>query len=100
MPRRVRLILPVLGALTLIALIAGTARADAARSTCRIAEVRLHDEAVFGHFSTQSAARHYAGRATALGFQGVKVENEGCGDFEVEIDGADERVRTSFAAEA
>ena len=40
-------------------------------------------------------------RAAALGFAGIKVEDDGCGDFEVEIDGADTQAdRSSFAAEA
>src|SRR4029077_4524500 len=39
--------------------------------------------------------------AAARGFNGIKVENEGCGDFEVEIDGADRQAdRASFAQEA
>jgi hypothetical protein len=37
----------------------------------------------------------------SLHYQGIKIEDEGCGDFEVEIDGADtQKQRTSFAAEA
>ena len=39
--------------------------------------------------------------ARAEGFQGIKVEDDGCGDFEVEIDGADRGAdRSSFANEA
>ena len=61
----------------------------------------MHDEAVFGHFSTLAAAKELKTRAAALGFKGIKVENEGCGDFEVEIDGADRQAdRTSFSKEA
>ena len=68
---------------------------------CRADEVRQHDEAVFGHFATLAAAKELKAKAAALGFQGIKIENEGCGDFEVEIDGADRAAdRTSFAAEA
>jgi hypothetical protein len=63
--------------------------------------VRVHNEAVFGHFSTLAAAKALKKRAAALGFNGIKVENEGCGDFEVEIDGADRQAdRSSFAQEA
>jgi hypothetical protein len=63
--------------------------------------VRVHDEAVFGHFSTLAAAKKLKARAAKLGFAGIKVENEGCGDFEVEIDGADRQAdRASFATEA
>jgi hypothetical protein len=40
-------------------------------------------------------------RQGALGFKGIKIENDGCGDFEVEIDGADRQAdRSSFAEEA
>ncbi len=61
----------------------------------------MHDEAVFGHFSTLAAAKLLKRRAAAKGFKGIKIENEGCGDFEVEIDGADRPAdRTSFAKEA
>jgi hypothetical protein len=68
---------------------------------CRTAEVRQHDEAVFGHFSTRAAALRYARKPKSVGFQGLKVEDDGCNDFELEIDGADtQRQRSSFAAEA
>jgi len=61
----------------------------------------VHNEAVFGHFSTLAAAKKLKGRAAAVGFAGLKIENEGCGDFEVEIDGADRQAdRSSFASEA
>lgn len=61
----------------------------------------MHDEAVFGHFSTLAAAKALKKRAAATGFAGIKIENEGCGDFEVEIDGADRQAdRASFALEA
>jgi hypothetical protein len=37
----------------------------------------------------------------SLHYQGIKIEDEGCGDFEVEIDGADTQTpRTCFAAAA
>jgi hypothetical protein len=61
----------------------------------------VHNEAVFGHFSTLAAAKELKARAAPVGFQGIKIENEGCGDFEVEIDGADRQSdRTSFSQEA
>ena len=61
----------------------------------------MHDEAVFGHFSTLAAAKRLRARATPFGFKGIKIEHEGCGDFEVEIDGADRQAdRGSFANEA
>jgi hypothetical protein len=69
--------------------------------SCAQPEVRVHDEAVFGHFSTLATAKRLKARAAALGFNGIKIENEGCGDFEVEIDGADRQAdRASFSAEA
>lgn len=75
--------------------------AAAAAISCRTAEVRHHDEAVFGHFATLAGARAYAKKPKRDGFQGIKFENDGCGDYEVEIDGADtQQQRSSFAAEA
>jgi hypothetical protein len=77
------------------------ARPAAAPATCVAPEVRAHNEAVFGHFSTLAAAKALKARAAAVGFSGIKIENEGCGDFEVEIDGADRQAdRASFAKEA
>ena len=68
---------------------------------CRTAEVREHDEAVFGHFANRADALKLKAGARAKGFQGIKVEDDGCGDFEVEIDGADRGAdRSSFANEA
>jgi hypothetical protein len=56
---------------------------------------------VFGHFATESAAKTFATRAHAFGFEGIKIENHGCGDFSVAIGGADRSAdRESFAAEA
>jgi hypothetical protein len=63
--------------------------------------VRVHDEAVFGHFATRGAAQALANKAAAWSFKGIKIENDGCGDYEVEIDGADRSAdRMSFAVEA
>jgi hypothetical protein len=84
-------------AVVLVAVLAASAIALG----CQTTEVRAHNEAVFGHFSTLAQARAFAKKPRALGFQGIKIENDGCGDFEVEIDGADtEKDRSSFAAEA
>ena len=94
----------LLAALLATAALAATARPAAALTgepACRTDEVRQHNEAVFGHFSTLAAAKQLRTKAAALGFAGIKIENDGCGDFEVEIDGADRQAdRTSFAAEA
>jgi hypothetical protein len=77
------------------------ARPAAAPATCVATEVRVHDEAVFGHFGTLASAKAVKRRAAAIGFKGIKIETEGCGDFEVEIDGADRQAdRMSFAREA
>jgi len=81
--------------------VGAAARPAAAPATCVTPEVRVHDEAVFGHFSTLAAAKALKARAAAIGFKGIKIENDGCSDFEVEIDGADRQAdRTSFAKEA
>lgn len=80
---------------------AAAARPAAAPATCITPEVRVHNEAVFGHFATLAAAKSMKARAAKVGFAGIKIENDGCGDFEVEIDGADRQAdRTSFAQEA
>lgn len=68
---------------------------------CRTAEIRQHDEVVFGHYSTRTAAMRMLTSARNVGFDGLKIENDGCGDFEVEIDGADtEQQRGSISREA
>jgi hypothetical protein len=68
---------------------------------CATPEVKQHNEAVFGHFASAGAARAYSRRPAALGFQGLKIEDDGCGDWELEIDGADTaKQRASFSAEA
>ena len=68
---------------------------------CATPEVRQHDEAVFGHFAGRAAARAYLRRPKALGFRGLTVEDEGCGDYELEVDGADTpQQRSSFGSEA
>ena len=94
----------LLAALLAAAALAATARPAAAvtgEPACRTDEIRQHNEAVFGHFSTPSAAKKLKAKAAKLGFAGIKIENDGCGDFEVEIDGADSQAdRSSFAAEA
>src|SRR5258708_24038628 len=80
---------------------AAGARSNATPASCAKFEVRVHDEAVFGHFSTLAAAKLLKKRAAAVGFAGIKIENEGCGGFEVENDGADRQAdRTSVALAA
>ncbi len=88
-------------ALTTVAAFSAVAQAGTGEPACRTAEVRQHNEAVFGHFASRADALKLKARARAQGFQGIKIEDDGCGDFEVEIDGADtQAVRTSFANEA
>lgn len=89
----------------LAAALAGIAASSRAGGTppaaCQATEQRTHDEAVFGHFSSRSQGLALALRARTVGFMGIKIEDEGCGDYEVEIDGADKVAdRVSFAAEA
>ena len=89
----------------LLAAIAAAVLASGARAaqpaSCQISEIRQHNEAVFGHFATRAQAQSLMRRAAGQGFQGLKIEDEGCGDFELEIDGADRGAdRASFAAEA
>ena len=97
--RRIALLLLVVGCAAFAS--AAGARSIEAPAACTKAEVRVHNEAVFGHFSTLAAAKKLKARAAKQGFVGIKIENEGCGDFEVEIDGADRQAdRASFALEA
>ncbi len=96
-----RFLWAVLLATAALAAAASPAAALTGEAPCRTDEVRQHNEAVFGHFSTLAAAKALLARAASVGFQGIKIENDGCGDFEVEIDGADRQAdRSSFAIEA
>jgi hypothetical protein len=96
--RRRMLFALILGAL----LAAATSQSGAARTAdCRTPFLRTHDRAVFGHFPTLAAAKALAAKAKKLGFEGIVIDNNGCGDFEALINGADKTAdRTSFAAEA
>jgi hypothetical protein len=98
--RRRLLFALVFGALLVTA--AATAQPGAAQTAgCRKPFLRTHDRAVFGHFATLAQARALAKRAKALGFEGIVIDNNGCGDFEALINGADKTAdRGSFAAEA
>jgi hypothetical protein len=88
-------------AVTTLAVSTGPAAALTGEASCRTDEVRQHDEVVFGHFSTLAQAKKLKAQAASVGFKGLKIENDGCGDFELEIDGADRPAdRVSFAAEA
>lgn len=101
MRRRLPLIALVAVAVATIAAGAQAARKVTGEPSCRTNETRQHNEAVFGHFATRAAAARLRAAAAKLGFQGIKIEDDGCGDFEVEIDGADRQAdRSSFADEA
>jgi hypothetical protein len=97
-----RPLLVVLSCAAIAAVAAGSAQAGTSRATgCRKPFRRTHDRAVFGHFATLAAGKALAARAKQAGFQGIKIYDNGCGDFDVLIDGADKTAdRTSFAAEA
>jgi hypothetical protein len=87
-------------AVVIVAVLAAGAHAGR-QASCQTTEIRQHDEAVFGHFATRAEAQALLRRAAKVRFQGLKIEDEGCGDFELEIDGADRGAdRASFAAEA
>ncbi|HTZ07264.1 MAG TPA: hypothetical protein VMB53_16130 [Gaiellaceae bacterium] len=97
--RRTLLLALPLAALAVAAAPVGAGAASA--KSCRIDVVHHHDQAVFGHFPTLALAKAYKKKAAAVDFSGLKIENDGCGDFEVMIDGADNPAdRGSFSVEA
>jgi hypothetical protein len=67
---------------------------------CRINGSGGKVEAVFGHFLTRSEAEQELARIEKVGFKNVAIENDGCGDYEVELDGVESAARTPFALEA
>lgn len=99
--RRLALLATFIALMTAAVGSSGAARAVTGEPACRTAEVRQHNEAVFGHFANRADALKLKALARAKGFQGIKIEDDGCGDFEVEIDGADNQAtRSAFANEA
>lgn len=97
--RRLLLLALPLAALAVAAASAPVSAAPA--KSCRIDHVRVHDEVVFGHFATLAEAKAIKRRAEKYGFKGIKITNNGCGDFEASIGGADtSAARQSFEAEA
>jgi hypothetical protein len=68
--------------------------------SCRVAETRTQVEAVFGHFATRAEAQAVLDGITKVGFKNVVIESDGCGDFEVELDGIASADRMPFALEA
>ena len=78
----------------------GAGRGLAAKG-CRTLETGGSTEAVFGHFASRAAARAFIDDvAEPKGFKGLAIENDGCGDFEVEDDGVTQQQRPSFVLEA
>lgn len=86
----------------LVWLAAGLGNAAAGTEpSCRTLAPRSHTNAVFGHFSTLAEAKAYKAEAAARAFKGLRIANNGCGDYEVYIGGADrQRDRSSFFSEA
>jgi hypothetical protein len=57
--------------------------------------------AVFGHRRTRSAAANLKAKAEAVGFRGLDVQQDGCGDWEVDLRGLKtESQRRDFRSEA
>ena len=67
---------------------------------CRTNDTGRNVEAVFGHFATRQAAAAFLRIAEHRGFKGFEIENDGCGDFELESDNITQAQRTAFAHEA
>jgi hypothetical protein len=88
--------------LAALAVAAASAPAGAAPAkSCRIDHVKANNKVVFGHFATFAAAKAIKKHAEKYGFKGITIVNDGCGDFEASIGGANTSAqRQSFAAEA
>jgi hypothetical protein len=92
-------------AVVAVVALASTGAAQAARAgsepSCRTLAPRSHINAVFGHFATVAGAKAYEAKAAAKVFKGLQVMNNGCGDYEVFIGGADHgSQQSSFYLEA
>jgi hypothetical protein len=75
--------------------------AGAAPAACKRAPLPANDKAVFGNFATRAEAVAYGKKAASFKFKGIYIDDRGCGDFQVEIGGADKTAdRQSFVAEA
>jgi hypothetical protein len=97
---RVRLLVPLAVAAALLATAAGASPADRRAASCRTIDHGRQTEAVFGHFATRAAAERFHRIAIIRGFKGFQIEDDGCGDFELESDNISRSQRTEFAAEA
>src|SRR5204863_4207472 len=81
--------------------LAGLARADGAARGCRTVEKTGTTEAVFAHFATRAQADAFVnGVAAEKGFKGLVVEDDGCGDFEVENPSIRQGQRSALVLEA
>jgi hypothetical protein len=68
---------------------------------CRSLPPRGGVNAVFGHRRTRAAAERLAARAGAVGFSGLDVQQDACGDWEVDLAGLKSSAeRREFRAEA
>lgn len=94
---RVVLLAAVLGVLLPVASARST---SSARAGCRTHDSGRHAEAVFGHFATRAEALRFRAAAEVKGFKGFVVEDDGCGDFELESDDIETSQRGAFASEA
>jgi hypothetical protein len=92
------LLIPAFAAALLATAAAGPASRNAA--SCRTHDRGRHAEAVFGHFATRAAAARFLAGAEVKGFKGFEIENDGCGDFELESDNIERSQRSEFASEA
>jgi hypothetical protein len=73
----------------------------AVRLECRTLAPRGGLNAVFGHRRTRSAAEKLEASARAVGFQGLDVQQDECGDWEVDLRGLKtEAQRREFRSEA
>ena len=83
------------------AVVACSIATAATEPACRTLAPRGHTNAVFGHFATLAEAKAYKAEAAAQVFKGLRISNNGCGDYEVFIGGADRPSdRSSFFNEA
>jgi hypothetical protein len=68
---------------------------------CRTQAARGGLNAVFGHRRTRRAAEELASRANAVGFTGLEVRQDACGDWEVDLPGLETAAqRLEFRREA
>jgi hypothetical protein len=91
----------IAGAVLAAALVAGVSgAASRAGAGCRTVDKSPHWEAVFGHFTNPTSAATFRARLARTGFKGLQIEDDGCGDFELEVAGLDQPgTRNAFVKE-